>query len=47
MGSVVTLDVGSRVLEHVLDDLIENQRNMAVVIDLHGVTNVHPGWTSS
>ena len=36
-------DVGSLVLEHVLYDLIENQGNMTVVVDLHGVTDVVPG----
>ena len=34
---------GARALRHVLDDLIENQGNMAVVVDLHGVTDVDPG----
>ena len=49
LGTVVvtargTLDeVGSLVLEHVLYDLIENQGNMTVVVDLHGVTDVVPG----
>jgi anti-anti-sigma factor len=33
-------EVGAQALSHVLDDLIENQGNMAVVVDLDGVTDV-------
>jgi anti-anti-sigma factor len=49
LGTVVvtargTIDeVGAGVLEHVLVDLIENQGNMTVVVDLHGVTDMDLG----
>lgn len=48
LGTVVvtargTLDAaGSRVLKAVLGDLIDNQGNLAVVVDLHHVTDVDP-----
>ena len=35
-------EVGACALVHVLGDLIENQGNMAVVVDLHDVTDVDP-----
>ena len=35
-------EAGAGVLKQVLVDLIENQGNMTVVVDLHGVTDVDP-----